>query len=112
MQKIIEVDGKPVAFKATASTARRYRQQFNRDLLVDIQTLSESAGNGETLSASALEMFEDIAYTMAKQADDTVPSTADEWLDCFDMFSIYEILPQIIELWGINTQTLEPSKKK
>lgn len=112
MQNIIEVDGRPVAFKATASTARRYRQAFNRDLLVDMQALSASMGTGETLSASALETFENIAYTMAKQADDTIPNTADEWLDEFGMFSIYEILPQIIELWGINTETLETGKKK
>jgi hypothetical protein len=112
MQKTIEVDGKPVAFKATASTARRYRQAFNRDLLIDMQSLTDSVGNGQTLSASALETFENIAYTMAKQADDTIPGTADEWLDGFGMFPIYEILPQIIELWGISTQTLETGKKK
>lgn len=112
MQKTIEVDGKPVSFKATASTARRYRQAFNRDLLVDMQALSSSIGNGQTLSASALETFENIAYTMAKQADDTVPADANEWLDTFDMFSIYEILPQIIELWGVSMETLETGKKK
>lgn len=112
MEKTIEVDGRQVKFKATASTARRYRQAFNRDLLVDMQALSTSIGNGQTLSASALETFENIAYTMAKQADDTVPSDANEWLDTFDMFSIYEILPQIIELWGVSMETLETGKKK
>lgn len=112
MEKTIEVDGRQVKFKATASTARRYRQAFNRDLLVDMQALSSSVGNGQTLSASALETFENIAYTMAKQADDTVPSDANEWLDTFDMFSIYEILPQIIELWGVSMETLETGKKK
>lgn len=112
MQKTIEVDGRPVEFKATASTARRYRQAFNRDFLLDMQNLSNDMSRGETLSASALETFENIAYTMAKQADDTLPNTAEEWLDTFDMFSIYEILPQIIELWGISAQTLETGKKK
>ncbi len=112
MLKTIDIDGRPVAFKATASTARKYRQQFNRDLLIDMQNLSASVGNGQTLSAAALETFENIAFTMAKQADDTIPDTADEWLDEFGMFSIYEILPKIIELWGISTQTIEESKKK
>lgn len=112
MLKTIEVDGRGVQFKATASTARRYRQTFNRDFLLDIQNLSSSMSSGQTLSASALETFENIAYTMAKQADETIPDTAEEWLDTFDMFSIYEILPQIIELWGISAQTLETSKKK
>lgn len=112
MEKIVDIDGKKIAFKATASTARKYRQQFNRDLLIDMQELSKSVSAGGTLSASALECFENIAYTMAKQADDTIPGTADEWLDTFDMFSIYQILPQIIELWGVSTETLETNKKK
>lgn len=112
MEKIVDVSGQKVAFKATASTARRYRQQFNRDLLVDMQDLSKSVNNGGTLSASALETFENIAFTMAKQADPDITCTPDEWLDRFDMFSIYEVLPQIIQLWGVSMETLETSKKK
>ena len=29
----------------------------------------------------------------------------DDWLDQFEMFSIYEVLPQILELWGTNLFT-------
>jgi hypothetical protein len=112
MEKIVDVGGQKVAFKATASTARRYRQQFNRDLLVDMQELSKSVNGGATLSAAALETFENIAFTMAKQADPDLTCSADEWLDRFDMFSIYQVLPQIIELWGLSLETLETSKKK
>ena len=56
-------------------------------------------------------MFENIAYTMAKHADPQIPGEVDEWLDGFNTFSIYEVLPQIIELWGINTQQQVESKK-
>ena len=56
-------------------------------------------------------MFENIAYIMAKHADSTVPNTPEEWLDGFNTFSIYQILPQIIELWGLNVQTEVQSKK-
>ena len=35
----------------------------------------------------------------------------DEWLEQFNTFSIYQILPQIIELWGLNVQTEVQSKK-
>ena len=38
--------------------------------------------------------------------------TADDWLDTFDMFSIYEILPQIFELWALNTKQTSTPKKK
>ena len=56
-------------------------------------------------------MFENIAYVMAKHADPEVPDTPEEWLDRFNTFSIYQILPQIIDLWGLNVQTESESKK-
>ena len=45
-------------------------------------------------------MFEDIAFVMAKHADSKgVPDTPDEWLEEFNTFSIYQVLPEIIDLW-------------
>jgi len=48
---------------------------------------------------------------MAFHADPTIPGTIDEWLDEFDMFSIYEVLPEILELWGSNLFTDVSAKK-
>lgn len=59
----------------------------------------------------SLEMFENIAYVMAKHADSTIPDSPEEWLDNFGTFSIYQVLPQLIELWELNTQTEIQSKK-
>lgn len=117
MEKTITIDDKQVKFKATAMTPRMYRQQFQSDLFVDIQKLNDAwqnaRANGDPLPGNALTMFENIAYTMAKQADpDAVPDTADEWLEQFDMFSIWQILPEIIQLWGINNLSINESKKK
>ena len=56
-------------------------------------------------------MFENIAYIMAKHADSNVPDNPDDFLEQFNTFSIYEILPQLIELWGLNTATQVASKK-
>lgn len=117
MEKTITIDDKQVKFKATAMTPRMYRQQFQSDLFVDIQKLNDAwqnaRANGEPLPGNALTMFENIAYTMAKQADpEAVSETADEWLEQFDMFSIWQILPEIIQLWGINNLSINESKKK
>ena len=38
-------------------------------------------------------------------------NTIDEWLEQFEMFSIYEILPEILDLWGTNLITDVQSKK-
>ena len=46
-------------------------------------------------------MFENIAYVMAKHADDSIPNSLDEWLDKFNGFSIYQILPEIIKLGNL-----------
>ena len=59
-----------------------------------------------------MEIFENAAYIMAKQGDPDVPSDPDEWLSGFETFSIYEIMPHIIELWGMNQHTTAKPKKK
>lgn len=52
------------------------------------------------LDLFSLELFENIAYVMAKHADSSIPDTVEDWLDAFDTFSIYQVLPQLIDLWG------------
>ena len=111
MEKVLKIGEKEVGFKATASTTKRYRQKFNRDLFKDINSLIPKM-NTETLDVSDLECFMDIAYIMAWQYDNTIPADPDDWLDQFEMFDIYFILPQIIELWGLNMVELEEPKKK
>ena len=64
------------------------------------------------LDLFSLELFENIAYIMAKHADPSIPDSPEEWLDEFSTFSIYQILPQLIELWGLNTEVEIDSKKK
>ena len=111
MEKIISINGVDVGFKATASTPSRYRQKFQRDLFKDIQSLMPKMGE-ENLSVMDLECFMDIAYIMAWQYDNTIPADPDEWLDRFEMFDIYYVLPQVIDLWGLNIQQIENPKKK
>jgi len=117
MEKTITIDDKKVKFKATANTPRLYRQMFHRELFDDMQTLvqdwSKARDNNGTMSGNVLMMFENIAFTMAKDADpEGTPETADEWLDGFDMFSVWQILPQVTELWGLNNHSINESKKK
>lgn len=114
--KTITIDGREVPFKASAAIPRFYRFKFQRDIFADLAILSAaletSSENNSTLDIPSLELFENIAYTMAKYADPSVPETAEEWLDQFNAFSIYQVLPQLMELWGMNTETEVESKKK
>jgi hypothetical protein len=116
IKKSIEIDGQQVQFKASAAIPRIYRMKFHRDIYKDLASLEKSVGKGDAansdLDAFSLEMFENIAYIMAKHADpENVPDTPEEWLDGFNTFSIYQVLSQLIELWGLNIQTEVQSKK-
>ena len=115
MIKQIEIDGKQVSFKASAAIPRIYRMKFQRDIYKDLKALEKSIGyNSEessNLDMFSLEMFENIAFVMAKHADASIPNTPEEWLDGFNTFSIYQVLPQLIELWGLNVQTDVEAKK-
>ena len=116
IKKNILVDGMEVPFKASAAVPRLYRLKFGRDIYKDFVALQKSVKDGNkensTIDIESLEVFENIAYIMAKHADpDNVPSSPDEWLEQFNTFSIYEILPKLIELWGLNIETQVESKK-
>lgn len=124
MDKIIEIDGKEIKFRATARTPRLYRGLLMRDLIKDMNALAKSYKRvqearkndpeaTDSLTIDDLTIFENAAFVMAKQANpDMEEKTADDWLDSFSMFSIWEILPQILDLWKLNNlQTSTPKKK-
>jgi hypothetical protein len=113
--KTVEIDGKEVPFRASAAIPRIYRIKFGRDIYKDLASLEKAIGENteevSNLDMFSLEMFENIAYIMAKHADPAIPDSPEEWLDAFNTFSIYQVLPKIIELWGLNLQTQVESKK-
>ena len=116
IKKMITVDGIEVLFKASATLPRLYRAKFRKDIFKDFAALKDSVDESDEkksgLNIESLEVFEDIAWCMAKHADPQgVPDSPDEWLEQFNCFSIYEILPQLFELWGLNLETQAESKK-
>lgn len=125
MDRTINIDGKDVKFRATARTPRLYRGIIGRDMIQDMNQLRkaynkvvEAKDKGEIdeeaqLSMIDLEIFENAAYIMARHASpDTIEQTPDEWLDSFNMFSIYQVLPELLKLWAMNEATTSVSKKK
>lgn len=126
MEKTIAVGGKEVKMRASALIPRLYRVKFGRDMITDMRQLqkdynrannlpenaTEEERQDAQLSAMDLTIFENIAYVMAKHADKSIPSSPDEWLDSIDgIFSVYEVLPHILELWGESNRTTSVSKK-
>lgn len=116
LEKTLTISGKEIRFRSSATVPRLYRIKFKRDIFKDLAKLEKSykdkaSEDGSALEIEDLEIFENVAYIMAFHADHSIPGTIDEWLDQFEMFSIYEVLPEILELWGTNLMTEVESKK-
>ena len=115
LKKTINVGGNEVAFRSSATVPRLYRAKFKRDIFKDLAKLQNSykgtQEDGDEFAIDDLEIFENVAYIMAYHADNTISESIDEWLDQFEMFSIYEVLPEILALWGTNLITDIDSKK-
>ena len=116
IKREIEICGKLVPFRSSATVPRLYRAKFKRDIFKDLSKLESSykgnTENGDVFQIEDLEIFENVAYIMAYHADNSIPPDINDWLDQFDMFSIYEVLPQILELWGDNMKTDVTAKKE
>lgn len=115
LQKTVKIGDKDVRFCSSAAIPRLYRIKFHRDIFRDLSKLEKSYkardDGTQELAIDDLEIFENVAYIMACHADPTIPGTIEDWLDQFEMFSIYEVLPEILELWGSNLFTDSQAKK-
>ena len=115
LEKTVKIGDRNVKFRSSASVPRLYRIKFKRDIFRDLTKLEKAynrkTDEGDEMQIEDLEIFENVAYIMALHADPSIPPTIDEWLDQFEMFSIYEVLPEILELWGSNMITDIESKK-
>lgn len=124
MRKTLMISGVECKFKSSAAIPRMYRLKFGRDIFVDMQRLQKRVAlqekmrkkTGEETESSlpidSLEMFENIAYLMHKHGDASQPSEIDEWLEQFETFSIYEILPEILEMWNLENKQMSTAKKE
>ena len=93
IERTITISGQEVPFRSSATVPRLYRAKFKRDIFKDLtkleQSYSKRTEDGDELQIEDLEIFENVAYIMAFHADPKIPVTIDEWLEQFDMFSIY-----------------------
>lgn len=127
MERTVTVGGKELKMRASALIPRLYRFKFKRDMVADMRQLQRAYAKASALPEDATEderedaqfsvadltIFENVAYIMAKHGGNEMPDTPEAWLDSIDgVFSIYEVLPIILELWGMNMETTSIPKKK
>lgn len=112
LEKTVRVGEVGVKFRSSNTIPRLYRIKFKRDIFNDLSKLEKTFKASEgSFEIDDLEIFENVAYIMDCHADRSIAGNIDNWLDQFEMFSIYEILPKILELWGANLETEVQSKK-
>lgn len=118
MEKVIEIAGKEVKMRVSARLPYEYRAIFGKDVITGMQKMEREGKSGE-LSGDSMELFENLAWLMAKSAGEDVHAelpareAVAAWLDEFDsMFAIYEAIPAITELWVLNTASSSMPRKK
>lgn len=115
LKKVIKIGDKEVAFRSSATVPRLYRAKFKGDIFKDLAKLESSFNvskeDGEEFAIDDLEIFESVACITAYHADSTIPNDINDQLDQLELFSIYEVLPEILALWGPNLITDIDSKK-
>lgn len=123
MRKTIEISGIECNFKSSAAVPKMYRMKFGKDIFVDLSNLKkqlevqnkmkDESGEEESLfPIDSLEMFENIAYIMHKHGDPAQPNDELEWLEQFETFDIYEVLPEILTMWEKENKQLSIPKKE
>ena len=104
-----------------------YNKLFpGRDFLKDMECLKEKNDEeDDSFNMEHYEHFVRVAYTFAYQGLAPTPRGTKEqkefreeypdawdWIDSFRTFSIYEILPEIIDLWYTNEKKVAESKNR
>lgn len=113
MIETIKIGDKEVNMKVTANTPRKYREMFNKDLIVELQGFMKHINpKGELTEGFDFGVVERLGYTMALQADSNIGSI-DDWLDGFEgIDDMYIAMGEIIGLWQKSKTSIAVPKKK
>jgi hypothetical protein len=117
LEKTLTIDGKQVRFKSTAAVTFRYKNQFQKDYLIELfKAVSELENfikiDTKDLTLEQLAEFDqerllEIVWALAKTADPSIPEPL-TWLDEFEEFPVRRIF---IELYEMVQKTIHGKKK-
>ena len=99
MKKTINIGGKEILMTATAATPMHYRNQFKKDMMVEL-----AAQEGKDLSEMDLGVFERMAYIFSGAFKEG--TSLEEWLEQFDSITaLTEAIPELMEFWDDNKES-------
>lgn len=123
IERTLKISGQEVRFRSSATVPRLYRAKFKRDIFKDLNSLKAAYskktssiigvdGQGDAeIPIEDLEIFENVAYIMAYHADSGIRIPLTSGLTDLTCSPIYEVLPELLALWGDNVATQVESKK-
>lgn len=109
MERTIFINEVAVPLKATASTLRRYRALFNRDLIADFTTVKKAYDTNGDVTGEIIDIIQNMAYVMAKQARPSLPDI-ETWLDSFESFPVADIAVDVANLFAESMATRSEPK--
>ena len=135
MRKKIIIEGKARTLEANALLPRQYRKEFGRDLIVDMKKLlgkvqltaealkkarqdpdglaADLLADPDALDGMDLSVVENLAWLMLRAGGEDVGDNVETWLASLqDFMTVYNIMPEIIELWITSQKTTAKPKKK
>ena len=100
MEKTIKVGGMEYKMKSTAANLLKYKAQFGRDLLADVEKMQKAQNKDGTWNFGAidLEVMYDMVWLLIKAANPEIPAPM-EWLDSLDTFPIKEAATEAMTLY-------------
>lgn len=111
METKVFISGKERKLRNNALIPRKYRNTFGRDLIFDMNKLVTSYK--ETPELANTEVLENITFLMLKEAGEDVGETVEEFLASLEnIFDLYNVLDDVVNLWAAGNKTTATSKKK
>lgn len=112
MEKNVKIDGKEYRLVTNGATPRVYRSLFRKEVFNEITHAIEQ--KGEEFEIVNVEVFENLAFTMAIQGGSlSMSAKIEDWLaDMSSPTAIVEVAGEILELWTIETETKSEGKKE
>lgn len=98
IEKVYEIEGRPVVLRCSALAPRHYRAKFDRDMVLDVKNLFDLATTGYTQDKR--DLVEELLYFFASEADPGIGSF-EEFLEGFDCPMLAEAAtPAVMGIWG------------
>ena len=99
----IQIDGRPVAFRASKLTTAKYRLIYGRNLERDLEDLEIAVATNfrglSSIEPKLLQRFGNIAHLMASEADPTIERNPDRWFEHFREFNVFDVAPRLAYIW-------------